>query len=219
MGWPLRDWIGAGIPPGLLPRAEKPKRAEIPPAIAPEIEDLPPLPSWEDLQALLDEHRSEGLRLVGVRNEDDKQGFYLEYPEKWSGPQCFRAQNLFLKSVDDIDKIAHALPQVHHDPPTNEQGAVKRSRKKITPLLVKRYKLGRRWILAHMEELGAAGWSRQLLFKTGRFRHPLGEWGLAWSGPWESEDLTAAYLNTEGSVVFSLLRNGREVIQTVRLFI
>lgn len=215
MGWPLLEWIKGGIPPALLPRPITPQpKTEAPPEEVP-----PPAGPWEELQTLLAQHRDEGLRLVSAKEEGKEHGFYLKYPEGWTGARCLYAQNLFLQSVDDIAKIASTLPQVQQSPPPTAQAPTRtRTRRRITPYLVKRYKQGREWILAHLDQLKSLGWTRRTLFKVSRFRHPLGEWGLAWVGPWNSEDLREVRIDPEGAVVFTLSRNGRQVKQSVRRF-
>lgn len=56
--------------------------------------------------------------------------------------------------------------------------------KKLSPSLLKAYKASRPWILDHLEELQAKGWTRRSLFKAGRFAYPFGDWGVAWGKVW-----------------------------------
>lgn len=87
---------------------------------------------------------------------------------------------------------------------------------KPTPAMVRAYKSGRVWILVHLDELLAAGWTRQGLFRAGRFRYPCGEWGLAWASLWINPILGGVAMDKDGTVVFELHEAGRVVRQTSR---
>ncbi|MEA4857097.1 MAG: DNA primase, partial [Solidesulfovibrio sp.] len=87
---------------------------------------------------------------------------------------------------------------------------------KPTPDMVRAYKAGRRWILAHLDGLLSHGWTRPGLFRAGRFRYPCGEWGLAWSSAWVNPVLGGVILAEDGTVVFELHETGRVVRQTAR---
>lgn len=56
--------------------------------------------------------------------------------------------------------------------------------KKISPSLLKAYKVARPWLLANLDELKAKGWTRRSLFKAERFAYPFGDWGVAWLKVW-----------------------------------
>jgi hypothetical protein len=87
---------------------------------------------------------------------------------------------------------------------------------KPTPDMVRAYKAGRRWILAHLDGLLARGWTRPGLFRAGRFRYPCGEWGLAWTSTWGNPRLGGVDMAEDGTVVFELHETGRVVRQTAR---
>ena len=42
------------------------------------------------------------------------------------------------------------------------------------------FKKGFAWIRPKIDELLAAGWSKPELFRRGKFKHPIGNWGIAW---------------------------------------
>lgn len=86
---------------------------------------------------------------------------------------------------------------------------------KPTPSMVRAYKAGRRWILAHLDGLLAAGWTRPGLFRAGRFRYPCGEWGLAWTSAWTHPHLARADMAGDGTIIFEFRETDRVVRQTV----
>jgi len=85
-----------------------------------------------------------------------------------------------------------------------------------TPEMVRSYKAGRSWILAHLNELLAAGWTRTGLFRAGRYRYPCGEWGLAWASAWTNPILGGVAMAEDGTAVFEFRETGRVVRQTVQ---
>lgn len=89
-------------------------------------------------------------------------------------------------------------------------------RSKPTPSMVRTYKTGRRWILAHLDALLANGWTRSGLFRAGRFRYPCGEWGLAWASTWSKPTLGCVDMAEDGTVIFQINEPGRMVVLTVR---
>ncbi len=57
--------------------------------------------------------------------------------------------------------------------------------KKITPAMLRSWRIARPWLLAHLMELQAAGWTRAKLFRAGgRLRFPFGPWGIAFLPVW-----------------------------------
>ena len=84
-----------------------------------------------------------------------------------------------------------------------------------TPEMVRAFKTGRSWILARLDELLAAGWTRAGLFRAGRFRYPCGEWGLAWTSAWTRPNLAGVSLVEGGIVDFEFRETDRMVRQTV----
>ncbi|EFL50929.1 zinc finger CHC2-family protein [Solidesulfovibrio fructosivorans JJ]] len=116
---------------------------------------------------------------------------------------------------DDMVVIAPpALPTTSRHEPRKRLSRPRNS--KPTPDMVRAYKAGRRWILPHLDELLAHGWTRPGLFRAGRFRYPCGEWGLAWASAWINTLLGGVTMAEDGTVVFELNETGRVVRQTAR---
>lgn len=69
------------------------------------------------------------------------------------------------------------------------------------------------WIKERMPELLAGGWSRAALLRRGRFRHPSGNWGVAWLSVWKQPSLLVT-IGHNGSIIFHFLSNGRNIRQT-----
>jgi hypothetical protein len=82
--------------------------------------------------------------------------------------------------------------------------------------MVRSYKSGRRWILAHLDTLLAHGWTRPGLFRAGQFKFPCGGWGLAWASAWGKPNVGSVTIAEDGTVVFELNEAGRVVRQTVQ---
>jgi hypothetical protein len=85
----------------------------------------------------------------------------------------------------------------------------------VTPDLVKNFRAARPWILEHLPELTAAGWTRRDLFRVGRFKHPCGTWGPAWLSVWTDSDMTTG-TGPDGMIIFSFIKHGRQYLQTAR---
>jgi hypothetical protein len=78
------------------------------------------------------------------------------------------------------------------------------------------YKAGRSWILSHMDALLALGWTRRALFAAGRFRYPVGSWGLAWFRAWTDPKLSRVEIAEDGAVKWWMKEGDREVVQESR---
>jgi len=85
-----------------------------------------------------------------------------------------------------------------------------------TPEMVRSFKTGRCWILAHLDELLTAGWTRAGLFRAGRFKFPCGSWGTAWLSAWTNPRLAGASMAGDGTIVFEFRETDRVVRQTVQ---
>lgn len=115
------------------------------------------------------------------------------------------------------DDTPDTPPALVNAPGQNGHRRLSRPRKsKPTPDMVRAYKAGRCWILAHLDGLRALGWTRPGLFRAGRFRYPCGEWGLAWASAWVNPLLGGVAIAEDGSVIFELHETGRVVRQTAR---
>lgn len=87
---------------------------------------------------------------------------------------------------------------------------------RVTPEMVKGYRIARAWIRDHMEDLLSVGWDKRKLYAAGRFKYPCGAWGLAWAGPWTIDEVDVS-IRPDGAVAFTWLEaGGRKVTQTQR---
>jgi len=68
------------------------------------------------------------------------------------------------------------------------------------------------WIKENMQVLLGAGWTRARLVRRGRFRHPMGNWGIAWNSVWKTEGLFIE-IGRNGRIVFTFESCGRKVTQ------
>lgn len=68
------------------------------------------------------------------------------------------------------------------------------------------------WIKERMPDLLAGGWSRAALLRRGKFRHPSGNWGVAWLSVWKQPALTVT-IGNNGSIIFHFLSNDRTIRQ------
>jgi hypothetical protein len=108
-------------------------------------------------------------------------------------------------------------PALVNAPGQDAHRRLSRPRKsKPTPDMVRTYKAGRRWILAHLDALLAHGWTRPGLFRAGRFKFPCGGWGLAWASAWSKPNVGNVSIAENGVVIFDLHEMGRVVRQTVQ---
>jgi len=126
--------------------------------------------------------------------------------------------------IDELPK----LPKVPFDSKGSTRGSLisenhppthrpKRHPKKpplITPAMVEAWRTGRAWILAHLPELEAAGWTRRQLFQAGRLKYPCGEWGATWF--WPEGDFTVS-LEPDGAIKWTWVDvNGKTTTQGMR---
>jgi hypothetical protein len=70
------------------------------------------------------------------------------------------------------------------------------------------------WIMDHLPQLLAAGWTRPGLFRRSKFRWPLGSWGAAWSAVWGKPDLRVQ-IGSRGELVFTFSSGVRKVTQRI----
>lgn len=78
------------------------------------------------------------------------------------------------------------------------------------------YKSGRDWILDRLDDLLSRGWTRRTLFAAGKFRYPVGNWGLAWCTNWHNPSVASVGIRQDGTVEWVIREGGRDVIQTSR---
>jgi|GEM_PF-3593323 len=75
------------------------------------------------------------------------------------------------------------------------------------------FRAGYAWIMDHLQELLAAGWTRPALFRRSKFRYPYGHWGAAWLSVWIKSNLQVR-LGSRGDIVFTYPSGGRQIEQT-----
>jgi hypothetical protein len=91
-----------------------------------------------------------------------------------------------------------------------------RSSKRLTPSMLQAWRTARPWILDHLQELEAKGWTRKMLFRADVLTHPHGKWGPAWSRNWTRPG-TEPSIDQDGAIVWTWLEpNGRPVSQAAR---
>ena len=74
------------------------------------------------------------------------------------------------------------------------------------------FKKGFPWIMEHLDELLATGWTRPELFRRSCNRWCIGNWGLAWLSAWTRPGVTVS-VDQKGRVNFSFTGGGRAIIQ------
>jgi len=98
-----------------------------------------------------------------------------------------------------IDQARKSSPQIGTTPP---------------PEAAEAFKAGFPWITAHLAELLAAGWTRRELFGRGRYRWPVGDWGVAWASSF-GEARKVPSIGGRGEIVFTFANaNGEQARQT-----
>jgi len=101
-------------------------------------------------------------------------------------------------------------------PPTAP--AKKRRRQKarlVTKSMVEAWRVGRKWILAHLSDLEAAGWTRAELLRAGRFQYPCGTWAAAWGDVWLKPGATVA-IEGQGAIRWTWFNEtGRPISQAM----
>ena len=74
------------------------------------------------------------------------------------------------------------------------------------------FKIGFPWILAHLEELLAVGWTKPELFRRSRHRWCVGNWGLAWVNTWTRPGVIIA-IEEKGRVSFTFKSGSSTITQ------
>lgn len=74
---------------------------------------------------------------------------------------------------------------------------------------------GRAWIMDHLPELQAAGWTRPALFRRSPFSWPCGPWGAAWISAWSAPGRRVR-IGDRGELVFTFLSSGRVITQRIK---
>ena len=115
-------------------------------------------------------------------------------------------------------KATVAIPaKAEVNTPARSQNRVKKWHPvRPTTSMVRNWKTARKWILSHLEELQAHGWTRATLFMAGRLSYPHGPWGIAWHSAWTRPNVRVD-IGTRGEIIFSWTEtNGHTIQQTAR---
>jgi len=87
--------------------------------------------------------------------------------------------------------------------------------KLIDAQMLKAYRIARPKLLSIWPQLKKTGWTKDDLFRIGRFKYPLGHWGIAWYPVWLIPDLKTT-LKKDGTIVFEWTERHKTVQQTAR---
>ena len=90
-----------------------------------------------------------------------------------------------------------------------------KKQKLIDKQMLKAYRIARPRLLKVWPKLKEKGWTRDDLFRIGKFGYPLGPWGIAWSPVWLIPGMKA-YIREDGVIEFKWQENGWVVTQTAR---
>jgi hypothetical protein len=103
---------------------------------------------------------------------------------------------------------------VHAAEPTTTQSHVQNVSAQIrkTSQEAECFKIGFPWIMAHLEELLATGWTRPGLFRRSCHRWCIGNWGLAWAASWTRPGVKIA-IEKSGRVSFTFTSGCRTITQ------
>ena len=121
----------------------------------------------------------------------------------------------------ELEEMFRKMPELAISKSTRSDPAAphKEVKKKITPEMMRSQKASRPWILPRLPELKTYGWTPRMLFRVGRFKYPLGNWGPAWCDNWLRPDVEVT-LDTDGSIRWSWTeKTGRTVTQAKRPYI
>lgn len=79
--------------------------------------------------------------------------------------------------------------------------------------LIRAWKAARPWLLDHLQELQAKGWTRKQLFKAGKLSFPHGPWGPAWARNWLGDGVKVS-IDQDGAIRWTWIEpGGRQVSQ------
>jgi len=69
-----------------------------------------------------------------------------------------------------------------------------------------------RWVKANLVKLLSCGWTKEQLFKPGKFAYPYGDWGIIYTKYWPCDP----EINEKGEIVFKIKQpNGDVVVQKI----
>ena len=110
-----------------------------------------------------------------------------------------------------VRALGHRMAQCL--PKKNQPKTVNKIRPNREELAKDCFTVGFPWIMEHLGELSAAGWTRPELFRRAKHRWCTGNWGVAWLSIWRRPDLVIE-IKPAGSVLFTFPSGGRIVTQS-----
>lgn len=139
------------------------------------------------------------------------QGRYFTYGKK-GGFFCTTCQpgitgNPAYATGQDRPKV-HTTESLETQTPVQKVSAQIRETKNETEC----FKIGFPWIIEHLEELLATGWTRPELFRRSRHRWCMGNWGLTWLSGWIRPGVIIT-IEKRGRVTFTFTSGDRTIIQ------
>ena len=66
-----------------------------------------------------------------------------------------------------------------------------------------------KWIKANLIKLLSLGWTKEQLFKHGKFSYPHGDWGLVYTQSWPSDP----EINDKGEIVFRIRQISGKIVK------
>ncbi len=105
-------------------------------------------------------------------------------------------------------------PPAAIDQQATKRGPGRRGRREAGEEL-QHFRAGWAWIMDHLPELQAAGWTRPALFRRSPFSWPCGPWGAAWIPAWTAPGLHVR-INDRGEIVFTFPSSGRLITQRIK---
>ncbi len=91
-----------------------------------------------------------------------------------------------------------------------------RTRKHITPDMLRAWRTARPWLLDRLPELETKGWTRRRLLRADQFSYPHGSWGPAWSNNWLRPEVQIQ-IDEDGAIRFEWTETtGKTVSQAAR---
>lgn len=125
--------------------------------------------------------------------------------------------NRRLLSGDNNDPEAEHLAKAETGPPdmstTLETIQPNRTARKLKGENLENFQAAWPWLNANLDTLLAVGWTRAELFQRGKYRFPLGRWGIAWLDTWR-RDGVLINLGNRGQVIFTYSNRNRKIVQS-----
>lgn len=99
------------------------------------------------------------------------------------------------------------------EPDNNQEDSKEESRPTQMDIHGLYFKAAFPWIMNHLAELQKVGWTRPTLFRRGKYKWPIGNWGIAWMNIWNKSNLEIQ-IRPNGTLAFTFSSSGKRIIQT-----